>query len=202
VDANTGEVPTSDSDRDPTVRVRVPEPTAGPLPAQGGSAGNALGSGILEFGGGGITAAGLGLLATALLLSSLDCGQGSCVAAALILGGGLGALIGAPVGVILTGALLGRQGGVLATLLGYLMGGSAAILGIMGLSSGHGNDAAIVPMLCLPLLGAVVGYELSHASNVSGAAPAQALSRASARWTPVAGVTPRGGFVGGVAGHF
>lgn len=203
VDADTVKTPTAASERDPTVR--VPVPTVGDLPGPESSVGPALGSGILEFLGGGIAAAGLGVVGTAVLLGTLGaaCAGEGCAIAALYLGGGLGAIIGAPVGVILTGALLGREGGIGMTLFGYMVGGTVGILGYRGLSAGHGNgNGAILLMLSMPLIGAVVGYEFSHAANVSGAAPAQPLRRRSAHWTPVAGVTPRGGFVGGLAGRF
>jgi hypothetical protein len=188
-----------DSERDPTVRVPLPEPTAGVPSRAMREPGSALASGILEFVGGGAGGVGLGLASAYLFASS--CEEDTCIAGALFMGG-LGAIAGVPLGVYLTGSLLGREGGFGATLLGFGVGGAAGLLGAGALSNREGGEELGVALLALPLLGAVLGYELSHAASVSDAAPGRPLRRAAPRWTPVAGVTPRGGFMGGLAGHF
>jgi hypothetical protein len=55
-----------------------------------------------------------------------------------------------------------------------------------------------------PLLGSVVGFELSHALNSGrrGSSRIESSSGPGLRVAPVAGMTPRGGFLGGLSGSF
>ncbi len=106
-----------------------------------------------------------------------------------ILGTGLGAFFGMPLGAWMGGRLTGADGNYGSAVLGTLVG---SVLGFLLLSS-----VPALPLLAIgpPLLGAVIGYELS----VSPEPVSVALGRT--RLQPLLAVSPKGSFVG-LAGHF
>jgi hypothetical protein len=144
----------------------------------------------------------LGTLATApgilLMLDSFSCS--TCADDAEIIGGGLvslaGLTAGGALGVKLVGSLLGGEGTYLHTLLGAAVGFGAGLVGALPLYDTEGGWA--VPLFTFPFIGAVVGYEMSHAKALerqAGAGPRVAV-------LPIVSVRPSGGVVAGLVGRF
>jgi len=88
--------------------------------------------------------------------------------------GAIGTSVGAPIGVSLTGKLLGRQGSFIISWLSSVAGLGVGY-GIYGLvRSGSDSSAAKATYalaLLLPIAGAVVGYELSSTDQAASAPP-------------------------------
>ncbi len=136
-----------------------------------------LGGGVLGL----IVGGGLGTLVVWAALEADASPEWMLVAAAA--GTTLGAM-GMTTGVVLSADAAGGEGNFAYTFIGQLIGSVAALpLVVLGMHA-DAPAVAIVAASALPLAGAILGYEISHANR--GA---------------VAYVTPQsGGAVGGVAG--
>lgn len=140
---------------------------------------------------------GTAIGATFALQSRCDgCGDATA-SAVLAVVGVAGVFGGLSLGVTAGGYLLDGQGRFLPTLagsgLGLLAGGAIAV----GLS--QVDELLIIPPLILgPLVGAIIGYELSHDRERDKAAGA--LSPVSL--LPTVSVRPSGGVVAGLVGRF
>lgn len=149
---------------------------------------------------GGFVAGGSGFLLGALLgVATVGCDSYECLVAGFV-GGALGLLLGVPAGTYLGGRILRGRGTFSATMAGSLIGWGAAGLGL-GLISGTeagSSELATFALLSLPVVGASVAYEISHADH-----PAQAPrpSASRPRVVPVAGFTASGARLG-LAGQF
>jgi hypothetical protein len=106
--------------------------------------------------------------------------------------------VGITVGVTFTGQLLGGLGDGRMTFLGALAG--AAVGGGIGIAS-ESEGALALGLTLGPLLFAVAGYELSHYLAAHPFEP-ELQARSGFTVMPVVGTTPRGGFLGGLAGRF
>ena len=103
----------------------------------------------------------------------------------------LGMSVGAPIGVSLTGKLLGRQGSFIISWLSSVAGLGVGY-GIYGLvragSDSSAAKATYALCLLLPVAGAVIGYELSSSDH-----PAPAPSAARPAVLPAVSIVPGGG---------
>ncbi len=90
--------------------------------------------------------------------------------------------VGMALGVYGFGKVLGGKGRFLPALYGVAAGAGAGLL--LGVASNSGAMLA-VGLVLVPIVGGIVGYELSHA-----------------QWAPLVGTTAHGGFVGGLSGRF
>ncbi len=116
-----------------------------------------------------------------------------------LLGFGLGLTLAAPLGVYGMGTLLDEQGRFLPTFLGGLLGGvSGAFLLLVGSQFVPG---ATYLSLTMPVVGAVLGYELFRAPGAPSP-EGTAWAPAGVQLQPVLGVTRSGGGVLGLAGRF
>jgi hypothetical protein len=153
------------------------------------------------FGGllGGILGAGPGLGLSLAMERCEGCGNSTGAITAVGLVGVAGGVSGIALGVWGSGSLLGGGGRYLPTLLGVgagtLVGGGLAVL--LAESSSH-EENAIPPLIIGPILGGIIGYEISHSLEVDR------LERASTGVTllPTVGVRPSGGVVAGLVGRF
>jgi hypothetical protein len=106
--------------------------------------------------------------------------------------------VGVTLGVTLVGKMMGGQGDGVMTFLAALAGAAAGSgIGIASRSTG----ALILGLALGPLIGAVVGYEISH-SMYTQPASSEPQARSGFRVMPMAGVTPGGGILGGLMGRF
>jgi hypothetical protein len=155
------------------------------------------------FGGvlGGVGMGIVGLLAGASALEDVSCSSGEVCLATLLIITVPAAFVGIPLGVGYAAEGLGGRGQFLPSLGGTLLGTGAGL--IYGLTS-EDTGGLVASLIIGPVLGAIVGYELSHAMNQSHAYAARAgpSSRTGPRVVPVFGATPRGGLLGGLAGSF
>lgn len=155
------------------------------------------------FGGvlGGVGMGIVGLLAGVSALEDVSCGSGEVCAATILIITVPAVFVGIPLGVQYAGQGLGGRGDFLPSLAGTLLGTGAGLL--YGLSQ-DGAGYMAVGLIVGPVLGAVIGYELSHAMNASNSYQARAGSSAAQglRMAPLIGATPRGGFLGGLSGSF
>lgn len=121
-------------------------------------------------------------------------------ACAIAVGAGLSVSysVGVTMGVMLVGKLLGGKGDNLLTFLGALAG-AAAGSGI-GIASGNA-EALILGLAFGPIIGAAAVYEFTHALTSQPGGPGL-QARSGLRVMPVAGLTPRGGLLAGLAGRF
>lgn len=101
-------------------------------------------------------------------------------------------LFALPAGVTVAGNLGGGRGGYGASLLGTSVGVGAAVplAAWLGSKRGGGPAAAVAIAVVLPVLGAILGYELSWSDD------APRRGRARARLLPDVSVGPGGGSVG------
>lgn len=107
-----------------------------------------------------------------------------------------GFALGVPIGVMLGGTLLDGDGAVLSTAFGTLLG-MAGALGGLYYAQILFPDLNPVPLVALPLVFAVVGYELSSHDSRSAAQAEARGKRLSLRILPTAAFT-RGGAAFGV----
>jgi hypothetical protein len=107
-----------------------------------------------------------------------------------IMGLALSYSVGASVGISFTGGVLGGRGDFVLTLLGSIAG--AALGAGIGIAT-RSTEGMILALSICPLIGAVVGYEVSHS---------QAFGLEGVQLAPVFGATLRGGILGGIAGRF
>lgn len=154
------------------------------------------------FGGvlGGVGMGIAGLLVGAEAIGNTDCSDGEVCVALLALITIPATFVGIPLGVQYAGQSMGGRGDFLPALGGTVLGTGVGV--ILGMQS-EGNGGLAVGLIVGPILGSIVGYELSSAINerreyVLGTAS----SRSGPRVVPVVGVTPRGGFLGGLSGSF
>jgi hypothetical protein len=146
---------------------------------------------------------GSALLVGGLMELSTDCSSedSGCALVAAVLA--LPALaVGIPFGVSIAGRLMGGKGRFLPALGGMFAGLGASLLLALtgsGLVLGLG-------LVTLPIAGAIVGYELSHPEaprlREAGEGYGSEYTRGGFQVLPVLGLTPRGGFMGGLAARF
>lgn len=87
-------------------------------------------------------------------------------------GAGLGFIVGAPIGVLLAGAIFDGSGAWWATLLGDLAGGLVGLAAV-----GFGGAEGTPVLFSLPLVGSVLGYELTSVANRTVVTPTVSLLR-------------------------
>lgn len=133
-----------------------------------------------------------------LMADSFSCS--TCADDGEILAGGLVSLLGyttgAALGVKLMGSVFDGEGRFLYTLLGAGAGFGAGLVAMLPLIETEGGWA--VPLLIFPLVGAVVGYEMSDTSERK----AQTEPYLNVRVLPSVGVSPTGGVIAGLVGRF
>lgn len=155
------------------------------------------------FGGvlGGVGLGIAGLLVGVSALEDVSCDSENVCAATLIIITVPAVFVGIPLGVQYAAQGLGGRGEFLPALGGTLLGTGAGLL--YGMSQ-EGNGAMAVGLIVGPILGAIVGYEISHTINVRRAYVTGAASSAKPglRVAPLVGATPRGGLLGGLSGSF
>jgi hypothetical protein len=95
------------------------------------------------------------------------------------------------------GSALHGEGDVITTLLGGFAGAAAGVM----LTLAVANYSGILSIPPLAAVGAVIAYELSDSSWEREQAKAR-LGSSRLQWTPVVGVTPGGGVLGGLLGRF
>jgi hypothetical protein len=111
---------------------------------------------------------------------------------------GIGLTAGATFGVVGAASLLGGEGRFLPTLAGSGLGLVGGMLAALALGPQIG-EAAFLALIMGPPIGALIGYEYSHAKALeSGPAPTASAPRVM----PLVTVTPRGGILGGLVGRF
>jgi hypothetical protein len=153
------------------------------------------------FGGllGGFVGAGpaLGL---STLMESCDGCHNVTASTTIALVGVAGGVGGIALGVWGSGALLGGEGRYLPTLLGVgvgaLTGGGLAVY--LAEEQDVSEEKALLSLVIGPILGGIVGYEISHAIEVDRL---QEITPGVALF-PTVGVPPSGGVVAGLVGRF
>ena len=148
-----------------------------------------VGRGVFEFVGGGVMGAGVGfvsLLLGAAVFSPICGNDAYACLIPVFLTGAVGAVFGASLGVYGAGKLLGAEGRYWPSFLGTLAG---AALGIVGAVAAQNETATALSLTVGPVLGAIVGYELSHAYGQRGVLPS-------------VGVTLTGDVTVGLSGRF
>ncbi len=170
-------------------RVAEPEDEAAPFAAR--VAGETLGGALI--GGSGLA---LGLLGGVLLSDAVTCGFDDCRTGQHLTAGtsALGLGLGAASGVYLAGSLMDARGRLLPTMLGGLIGAGAP-LAVIGLTGTKLEGAPLVVGLALPVVGAILGYELSEPG------PAPRYGARQPLLLPLVGWAPGGGAIG-LAGRF
>ena len=146
-----------------------------------------VGRGVLEFVGGGLVGAGVGFVS--LLLGTVvfvpTCDSEACILGILSVGA-LGASFGAPLGVYGAAKLMGGQGRYWPSFLGTVVG---AGIGALAAVATRNETATVIGLSTGPLIGAIVGYELSHAHVQPSV-------------SPTLGLTLTGGVVAGLSARF
>jgi len=143
-------------------------------------------------------AGGLGLGAAGFF-AGIGINQSGCVELGCLvmpgLLGGSGVILGIPLGTYVVGRLTGGQGTLLSTLLGSAVGWAAGILSGMLLYAGTGDsDTLVGPLLIMPVVGATLFYQLSHADHAPRPKPSPRTSRIQVM--PVAGYSDGGARLG------
>lgn len=119
-------------------------------------------------------------------------------AIAVSTGLGLSYTAGVSLGIYFVGGVMGGQGEGLPTFLGALAGTTVGA----GVGISTRNTATLILGLAVaPIVGAVLGYEFSHANAEPKDKPGL-QSRSRFRVIPMAGATPGGGLLGGLCGQF
>jgi hypothetical protein len=135
------------------------------------------------------------------LITSAACDE-SCFQGTLIFGltvAGVGLAGGSALAIHLVGDWMDGQGGFWPTALGTALGTVVGALASLAIAERAGT-ASIIPLVLGPAVGGVIAYELSHSSAAAEATAAATASRP--RLVPLAAMTARGGFIGGLAGTF
>ncbi|HYI00815.1 hypothetical protein [Hyalangium sp.] len=152
---------------------------------------------------GGTVGATVGFIPGGLVILSAFCIE-SCDDGAesrAILGLGLalaGIAGGTAIGITGAGSLLQGEGEYWPTAGGAAIG--TLVGSIVGLAlASSADEAALIPVLVGPIMGGMIAYELSHSNAV---ARRQLRRTSQPQVVPMATVTPRGGFIGGLAGRF
>jgi len=144
----------------------------------------------------------LGTVATApgllLMADSFSCS--TCGSESEVIGGGLISLVGYTAGVALgvkaMGSVFDGEGRFLHALLGAGAGFGAGLLAMLPLIETEGGWA--IPLIIFPLVGATVGYEISHSNELKRRAEEAPLVMV----LPSVGVSPTGGVIAGLVGRF
>jgi hypothetical protein len=97
------------------------------------------------------------------------------------------------------GSWLDGQGSFWPTVAGVVLGSLGGLMVGAAIAAAAGAAGA-VPMILGPAVGGVIAYEISDSSNRSAAADTDA--REPRIILPMMTVSPRGGFIGGLAGTF
>jgi hypothetical protein len=138
------------------------------------------------------------VVALPLCLRTDDFGDNPACAIAAGTGLSVSYAVGVTLGVTFVGNRLGGQGDGVLTFLSALAG--AAVGSGIGIAS-QSTGALILGLALGPLIGATVGYELSHTVKTQPLGP-ELQARSGFRVMPVLGATPGGGILGGLAGRF
>ncbi len=176
------------------------EPEDGALPPSEEPSGVARSSALrLTFGlagglAGGVGVGGFGLVSGLALNNVSGCKSLECALWPGVLGGS-GLFVGIPLGTYLAGKLWGGRGTFMAAMGGSLAGWGAGLLSAMLLSLVTSESGAIyIPIFGLPIVGAAVGYAISHADHAPRPKPSPRASRLQV--LPVAGYSSGGARVG------
>jgi hypothetical protein len=160
---------------------------------------------LLEVGGGIVGGVGVGLLTLLAVLPTLtadecDGWKSTCGVVTLLVGIPATAA-GMALGVDMAGAKLGGRGDFGSAMLGLLGGAGAGV--IFGVT-GHGTPRWVLGLIGGPLLGAIVGYEISNILAHTAQPPPGRAGHSSTglKMTPVVGTTSHGGILGGLMGRF
>jgi hypothetical protein len=181
-----------------------PEPPQGELIPHPWTPSQRLGSKTPRIAVESLTGLGLGVVGlipgSLYLLSFAFCDDCDTGAEPFLVALGLGAAGlsgGTALGVKVGGALMGGEGQFAPTLLGSLIG--TVVGAFVAIPFGIAIEGAwVVPLLALPVTGAIIGYELSQpAASERTASPGAPVG-----WVPVLHVRPSGGLVAGLAGRF
>jgi len=157
---------------------------------------------LLEIVGGSLGASA-GIIPGGLLILSAFCDD-SCSGgeeSRAILGLGIalaGFAGGAAVGITGAGSLLHGEGEYWPTAGGAALGTLVGTLAALALAS-SADEAALIPFLAGPVVGGMIGYEISHSNALARKQRNPALTPVV---LPMATVSPRGGVIGGLAGRF
>lgn len=112
--------------------------------------------------------------------------------------GFLGVTVGATLGVYAGGSLMDGEGRLGMTLVGAVLGAlTGALLAVP--AAFVVDEGWIVPVLALPVVGAIIAYESTHAREQERRA---AVAGTRITMVPVISVRPSGGLVAGLAGCF
>jgi hypothetical protein len=87
-------------------------------------------------------------------------------------GAALGFMVGAPIGVLVAGLLFDGTGAWWATLVGDVAGAAIALAAI-----GFGGPEGTVAAFTLPLIGSVIGYEVTSVANRTVVTPTVSVLR-------------------------
>ncbi|ADO74368.1 hypothetical protein [Stigmatella aurantiaca] len=117
----------------------------------------------------------------------------------LFMMGGAGALIGVPLGVYGAGKLMKGRGQFWPTLIGTVAG---AGLGLAGALASQNGTALILGLSAGPVVGAIVGYEISHLVPGFPTRPGTVRPGLGLSMLPSFAATPGGGVLGGLSGRF
>jgi hypothetical protein len=136
-----------------------------------------------------------------LFLGLATCDECGVPDSSVVLAFGLGVaglVGGTALGVTAGGFLMGGEGRFLPTLAGAALGMVAGVL--VAFPAGSAIDGGwIIPVLTLPVTGAIIGYELSHSAKRERRAAMMGLR---VEVVPVVSVRRSGGLVAGLAGRF
>jgi hypothetical protein len=134
------------------------------------------------------------------IASSVTCGIDDCLDGVGYVGGGMvaGIALAAPIGVYFAGRLAGGEGLFLPTLAGSLAGGGLTAL-TLAMMSGPITPVGVLALAISPLMGSIIGYEVSHSFVRHGR---QRVAAGGVQLVPTAGVTRSGTGVFGLAGRF
>ncbi len=115
--------------------------------------------------------------------------------------GSMGLSFGTAAGVWGVGSIAWGEGRFRPTLVGSVVG-TLAGLGVglgLGLLGGAGGGLWLIPIFTFPVIGAIIAYETSHGSALEQKARERGPGMSV---TPMVGMSPRGGIIGGLAGVF
>lgn len=145
-----------------------------------------------------------GLLAGGLvgwgIAEAVTCGIDDCLDGVDIVGAGMvaGIALAAPIGVYYAGRLSEGAGMFLPTLAGSLAVGGLTALTLSALSDPI-SPVGVLVLAISPLVGSIIGYEVSHAFVIQGR---RRVAMSGVQLVPTAGVTRSGTGVFGLAGSF
>jgi hypothetical protein len=149
------------------------------------------------FGAGGMLGGGLVGIGIA---ESVTCGVDECLNGLGYVGASMvaGVTLAAPIGVYLAGRMAEGEGRFLPALAGSVASSGLTALTLMALSRPV-SSAGVLALVVSPLVGSIIGYEVSHhfVSQQRRSAAARGV-----QIIPTAGVTPSGTGLFGLAGRF